>query len=309
MNQSDSSLDPLLAGLKAAADPSRLRLLALCARSELGQAELTDILGQSQPRVARHLKILCEAGLLDRFRERQRVLYRLVRKGHGGRLAAALLGQLPADNPELVADRQRLDELRGRQADRLRRLQQGVDGSWPGSISPGDEARVRGTIVNMLSDCRIGALLDIGTGTGRMLRLLGRRAEEAVGVDLSSDMLALARNALEQAGLDHCMVRHADMYKLPFSAGSFDTVTVDQVLEHAEAPARVIAEAARILRPGGNLLVVDRVDGEAEAVESLAARCCRESGLLPSKHRRIGLGAGTLGVLLARRPGSGQEAG
>lgn len=307
MSNLDSSLDPLLAGLKACADPTRLRLLALCARSELGQAELTEILGQSQPRVARHLKILCEAGLLNSFRERHRVLYRLARKGDGGRLVVTLLGQLPSGAPDLESDRQRLEELRGRRVDQLRELQQSVDVHWPGSISPGDEARVRGAIVNMLSDCRIGALLDIGTGTGRMLRLLGRRADEAVGVDLSSDMLALARNALEQAGLDHCMVRHADMYKLPFSAASFDTVTVDQVLEHAEAPARVIAEAARILRPGGNLLVVDRVSPEAEGVESLAARCCRESGLLPSKHRRISLGAGTLGVLLARRPGPGQE--
>ena len=295
MSTSQPSLDALLQGLKASADSTRLRLLNLCAVGELTQAELTDILGQSQPRVARHLGILCDAGLLDRFRERQHVYYRLARRGPAGSLAGVLLGQFPETDDRLEPDRQRLAALKAERASQASELLQGVPSNWAGSSTPEEEARIRGSIVNMLNDCRIGALLDIGTGTGRMLRLLGGRAEEAVGVDLSRDMLAVARSSLEQAGMDHCMVRHANMYQLPFPAGSFDTVTLDEVLGQAEDPRRVIVEAARILRPNGHLLVVDQAD------DAQVSRYCSDAGLSPFKNRSITLGQGVLRVLLAKR--------
>ena len=303
MFNSQSSLEILLKGLKASADPTRLRLLGLCASGELTQAELTEVLGQSQPRVARHLRILCDAGLLDRFKERQNVYYRLARKGEAGSLARALLGQFPVADPALDPDRKRLARIRAERASQASELLQGVSSNWAGSSTPEEEARIRGTIVNMLNDCRIGALLDIGTGTGRMLRLLGGRAEEAVGVDLSRDMLAVARSSLEQAGMDHCMVRHANMYQLPFPAASFDTVTLDEVLGQAEDPRRVIAEAARILRPNGNLLVVDQTD------DAQVSRHCSSAGLAPFRHRSINLGQGVLRVLLAKRQSADAPAG
>jgi len=295
MPDSQPSLEILLQGLKASADPTRLRLLSLCASGELTQAELTEVLGQSQPRVARHLRILCDAGLLDRFKERQNVYYRLARKGEAGSLARALLAQFPVADASLDSDRQGLARIKADRASQASEYLQGVPSNWAGSSTPEEEARIRGSIVNMLNDCRIGALLDIGTGTGRMLRLLGGRAEEAVGVDLSRDMLAVARSSLEQAGMDHCMVRHANMYQLPFPAASFDTVTLDEVLGQAEDPQRVIAEAARILRPNGQLLVVDQAD------DAQVSRYCSDAGLSPFKHRSITLGQGVLRVLLAKR--------
>ncbi|MCJ7558330.1 MAG: metalloregulator ArsR/SmtB family transcription factor [Gammaproteobacteria bacterium] len=301
MSINQTSLDALLQGLKASADPTRLRLLNLCAAGELTQAELTDILGQSQPRVARHLGILCDAGLLDRFRERQHVYYRLARRGPAGSLAGALLGQFPGADARLEPDRQRLAALKADLASQASELMRGVNSQWAATSTPEEEARIRGTILNMLTDCRIGALLDIGTGTGRMLRLLSGRAQEAVGVDLSSDMLAVARSSLEQAGLDHCMVRHGNMYQLPFSAGSFDTVTLDEVLGQAEDPARVIAEAARILRPAGNLLVVDMAVEGSPANGAAVSRYCSANGLTPFRNRSISLDHCVLGVLLARR--------
>jgi ArsR family transcriptional regulator len=301
MSISQPSLDALLQGLKASADPTRLRLLNLCAAGELTQAELTDILGQSQPRVARHLGILCDAGLLDRFRERQHVYYRLARRGPAGSLAGALLGQFPGTDDRLEPDRQRLAALKADRASRASEFMRGMNSQWAATSTPEEEARIRGTILNMLTDCRIGALLDIGTGTGRMLRLLSGRAQEAVGVDLSSDMLAVARSSLEQAGLDHCMVRHGNMYQLPFSAGSFDTVTLDDVLGQAEDPARVIAEAARILRPAGNLLVVDIAAEGSPADGAAVSRYCSAHGLTPFRNRSIKLDHCVLGVLLARR--------
>lgn len=301
MVNTQSSMESLLQGLKASADPTRLRLLGLCASGELTQAELTDVLGQSQPRVARHLRILCDAGLLDRFKERQNVYYRLARKGPAGNLARAVLGQFPVADPALDHDRQGLAQIRADRASQASQLLQGVSSNWVGASSPEEEARIRGAIVNMLNDCRIGALLDIGTGTGRMLRLLGGRAEEAVGVDLSRDMLAVARNSLEQAGMDHCMVRHGNMYQLPFTAGSFDTVTLDQVLSQAEDPGRVIAEAARILRPNGHLLVVELAHDDGPAAGAEISRSCSAKGLAPFRHRSISLGQGVLTVLLAKR--------
>jgi ArsR family transcriptional regulator len=309
MSEIDAQLGEVLQALKAGADATRLRLLVLCANGELTQGELTGIVDQSQPRVARHLRILCDAGLLDRFREQHRVYYRLARKGPLANLASALLAQLPPGDMQLQLDRQRLDEVRERRAEAANQLMQGVDARWGGARTEQEEAAIRGVVVHMLRDRRIGALLDIGTGTGRMLRLLGRRAEEAVGVDLSRDMLAVARNALEQAGLDHCMVRHANMYRLPFSAGSFDTVTLDEVLGEAARPAQVIAEAARILRPRGTLLIVDSQGQGRDPDEGQLSRYCREAGLRLYRSRVLELGGSRLIVLLAEHESQGQGSG
>lgn len=295
--------------LKAMADETRLRLMALCACAELTQGELTALVDQSQPRVARHLRILCEAGLLDRHREQHRVYYRLARKGAAAGLAAAMLGSLPEQDRTLAQDQASLQALRSRRAEAASKLLQEMRAGWGGARTPAEEATIRGVVVHMLRDRRIGALLDIGTGTGRMLRLLGRQAEEAVGVDLSSEMLALARSSLEEAGLDHCMVRHANMYRLPFSAGSFDTVTLDEVLGQASEPDKVIAEAARILRPGGTLLMVDSEGGEAGVQESSLSRYCRQAGLGLYRSRSLQVGAGTMIVLLAQQQTASRGSG
>lgn len=253
-----SDYEALLNGLKAAAEPTRLRLLGICARGEFTVSEIQEIVDQSQPRVSRHLKLLCTAGLLERHREQHWVYYRVPQIGSGAELARTLLSIVPEDDPQMELDRRRLNTVLDRRAEAARRLvaESGI-GKEVAQLD--DEDRVDVLILRTLGDEPIGELLDIGTGTGRMLRLVGERAERAVGIDISRAMLMLARSNLHAAGLDHLSVRHGNMYQLRFPDGSFDTVTIDQVLFQAEQPGEVLREAARVLRPGGRLLLLEFV--------------------------------------------------
>lgn len=256
-----TTLDTLLGRLKAVAEESRLRILAVCNQGELSVTELTQILGQSQPRVSRHLKVLQNAGLLLRFRERHSVLYRTVTRGAGAELIRHALAQLPADDPVLERDQQRLRNVRlARAASAARYLRFHAE-DWHRLLDASiGSAEFNRAVLSALDDVRggdLGELLDVGTGTGRILKLLGRHAESAVGIDRDPQMLLVARAALAESGLAHAMVRQADMYDLPYAANAFDTVTMDQILFEAERPADVIAEATRVLRPDGCLLIVD----------------------------------------------------
>ena len=252
----------LLEGLKAAAEPTRLRLLALCAAGELTVSEITQIVDQSQPRVSRHLKVLRRAGLLHRYREQHWVYHRVPLQGSGAKVARSVLELLSDEDPQLQLDRQRLESLLDRRAESARRL------IAEGRITLGDvskiqdEASMDALILKALNGEDLGELLDIGTGGARMLRLLGEQSTRAVGIDISRPMLMLARSNLHAAGLDHLMVRHGNMYQLRFSDDSFDTVTIDQVLFQAAEPGNVLGEAARVLRPGGRLLLVEFVTNE-----------------------------------------------
>jgi ArsR family transcriptional regulator len=264
-------MDDLLTQLRAAAEPTRLRLLALCARQPLCVTDLCAVLGQSQPRLSRHLKLLTDAGLLERVPEGSNAYFQMPA---GAELARMILARLPEDDVRLSADRRvaaRLAAERARSAsDAFRR--DGMD--W-------DEMRALGlpaaAIEQALLDslpARMEALLDIGTGTGRLLELAAPRAERALGVDMSRDMLALARARLAERGLaDRATVRQADMYRLPFADAAFDAVAMQMVLHYAEDPAAALAEAARVLRPGGMLLIADlAAHGEAALLEKHAHR-------------------------------------
>lgn len=299
-------MKPALEAFKAVAEPSRLRLLALCARGELTVTEVTEVVGQSQPRVSRHLKVLCAAGLLDRFREQNWVYYRVPLGGRGAELARGLLRLLPQDDPVLRLDRERLERVLARRAEQLRGRKLGDAVPTPAGV----DAR----IVDLMAGEALGDLLDIGTGTGRMLRLLGIAADTAVGIDISREMLVLARSNLHAAGLDHLSVRQGNMYQLRFADASFDTVTIDQVLYQAEQPAEVLREAARVLRPGGRLLLVEFLTGEAP-VDAVAAgkvrdaqltpgglaRWCEQAGLLPEAAEQLTARPWPLIVSIARR--------
>ena len=250
-------MESLLIGLRAAAEPTRLRLLAVCARAELTVTELTQILGQSQPRVSRHLKLLCEAGLLERHREGIWAYFRLAAPAANGALARRLIEAVPAGDPTLALDLQRLETLMRDRATRAAAYFRRNAAQWDRLRSlHADEAEVERRLAALCPD-RIGSLLDIGTGSGRILEVLGPRAEQALGIDLSRDMLLVARSKIERAGLRNCIVRQADMYKLPVASDSIDLVTIHQVLHFAERPAEVLAEAARVMAPGGRLVAVD----------------------------------------------------
>jgi ubiquinone/menaquinone biosynthesis C-methylase UbiE/DNA-binding transcriptional ArsR family regulator len=304
------SMQAVLEAFKAVAEPSRLRLLALCARGELTVSEVTEVVGQSQPRVSRHLKVLCAAGLLDRFREQNWVYYRVPLGGPGAALARRLLRLVPPDDPLLRLDRERLERVLARRVELLRSQALGDTAPTPAGV----DAR----IVDLMAGEPLGDLLDIGTGTGRMLRLLGVAAGTAVGIDTSREMLVLARNNLHAAGLDHLSVRQGNMYQLRFADASFDTVTIDQVLYQAEQPAEVLREAARALRPGGRLLLVEFLTGQAHRAAVAAgdtpitserlARWCEDAGLRPEATEQIAAQPWPLVISVVRRAGAQRAA-
>ncbi len=264
-------MDALLTTLRACAEPTRLRLLALSARGAFCVVEFTEILGQSQPRLSRHLKLLCDAGLLERVREGANVWFTVAPVAG---LVRDLLARLPEDDPVLAADRRgaaRVLAERARVASESFR-RQGAD--WDEMRALGlPAAAVEAALLSLLPDGGIGRVLDIGTGTGRLLELLAPRVSSGLGIDASRAMLALARARLARADLAHLAVRQADMYRLPLADRAFDLVVLQMVLHYADDPAAVLFEAARVLAPGGRLVVVDlAAHGRADLAERLAHR-------------------------------------
>ncbi len=251
----------LVTRLKALADPARLRLLALCRHGECSVSELTAVVSLSQPRVSQQLKILCDAGLLERFRDGKRVYYRLAAGGADAAARRRLLSLLPVDEPQFDDDVERLRRLRG-------------DAASPTVRDDNDRALHRAVLDLTVAEA-VGDLLDIGCGRGSLLKLLASRANRAVGVDIDASARDLARAELLLAGLDNCSLRQGDMYRLPFADGEFDPVILDDVLAGAERPVDALCEARRQLRDGGRVLLLLRNGaGETDALlRDLAAWC------------------------------------
>jgi ArsR family transcriptional regulator len=266
-----------LAALRAAGEATRLRVLALLAASELNVKDLTQILGQSQPRISRHLKLMAEAGLITRFREGSWVFFRLADSGAEGALARAIVGSLDPTDLTLARDHARASSVQKARAKAAQAYFKTHAAEW-------DEIRtlhVAESQVEAAMDKALGAgpfnlIVDLGTGTGRTLELFGARAARALGFDLNHDMLAYARIKLERAGLAHAQVRHGDLYNVPLPDGAADAVVLHQVLHFLDDPAAAIAEAARLLKVGGKLLVVDFAPHELEFLREQSA------------HRRLG---------------------
>jgi ubiquinone/menaquinone biosynthesis C-methylase UbiE/DNA-binding transcriptional ArsR family regulator len=248
----------LLDGLKAAGEDTRLRLLALMGEGELTVSELTEILGQSQPRISRHLKLLAEAGLVERFREASWVFYRRATDTPAAALTTALLELMAPDDDVLLRDRERLESVREARAAYAQDYFRAHAHEWDAIRKlhvPDDQ--VEAAIHAALAGAPIESLLDLGTGTGRILELFAGEIERGVGIDLSADMLSVARANLERAGVRNCSVRQGDIYNLALPRDAFDVVIIHQVLHFLEDAPRALKEAARVLRPGGRLLVVD----------------------------------------------------
>jgi ArsR family transcriptional regulator len=282
------SADQAVGVLRAAAEPTRLRILALLAREELAVLELCRILGQSQPRVSRHLKLLAEAGLVERFPDGAWVFYRLTRGTPQRAVADEALALIALDDATLAADASRLagvDEGRAAQAaayfsrnaehwDEIRSLYTA-------------EAAVEAAILAMAGTGPFERLVDLGSGTGRMLTLLGDRARRAVGLDLSRQMLNIARSHVAAAGLRACELRHGDILKTGLPGGEADLVVVHQVLHYLADPAAAVTEAARLVAPGGAVLIVDFAP---HGLEFLRAE---------HQHRRLGFSDGEMARWLA----------
>lgn len=255
-------MDALLEGLKAVAEPTRLRLLSLLARAELTVTEITQVLKQSQPRVSRHLKLMVEAGLLKRFPEGTWVFYRLAEDGEAARLARAVTALMDGEDVVLAEDAAQLATIRKARAEEAAAYFASNAAHWNEIRALHlPEAAVEQAMTDMLGDTRIGTLLDLGTGTGRILEVLSPLSERAIGIDMSHEMLGIARASLERAGLRNAQVRYGNILRLdPGALGvvpEADVAVLHHVLHFFEHPQDVVAQAARLLSAGGRVLIAD----------------------------------------------------
>ncbi len=258
----------------ALADPTRLRILMLLRAMELSVGEIAQVLGQSQPRVSRHVRILIDAGLAERRKEGSWVFLSLGPRPRVEPLFQLLdrWADLDGENPWIAADAARLAAVRADRAAAATRYFASHARDWDALRSLHvAETEVEAAIARALGQAPIGRLVDIGTGTGRMIELFAPGADHATGIDRSPEMLRLARVKLAEAGLDAVELRQGDMYALALPSGSTDTVIIHQVLHYAQNPAAAVAEAARLLKAGGRLLIVDFAPHEREELRSTDA--------------------------------------
>jgi len=271
------TLDNLLIALKAAGEETRLRVLALFKSGELTVTELVTVLRQSQPRISRHLRLLCEAGLLERHREGTWIFYRLTDGGKKADLVKSIMEYIPYSDQILQHDQERLTEVRKERDKKAAKYFQENAANWDKIRSlyvP--ERRVEDYLLDVTADLKIDDLLDVGTGTGRMLELFAARAKHGTGIDLSREMLAVARSHLENQDISNMQVRQGDMYDLALKDNSMDLVLFHQVLHFADDPLAAIKETSRILRSGGYVIIVDFLPHNIEKLREEYA------------HRRLG---------------------
>jgi len=276
------SLNLTLDVLRAAAEETRLRILALLAEGELSVSDLTDILGQSQPRISRHLKLLVEAGLVERHREGAWAFFRLTDRGTALKIIRPTLESLDRSDPQLLEDRTRLEAVRAQRSQAAQAYFSRLAPEWDRLRSlHAPEAVVEAAVLDALGQKPIRNLVDLGTGTGRMLQLLAPRASRTVGLDASHAMLSVARANLERSGLRGIELRQGDIYAPPFPRDTFDLVIIHQVLHYLDDPARAIREAARLVAPGGRILVVDFAPHTLEFLREAQAH--RRLGFAPAQ--------------------------
>jgi ubiquinone/menaquinone biosynthesis C-methylase UbiE len=299
------------------ADPTRLRILMLLRAMELSVGEIAQVLGQSQPRVSRHVKILIDAGLAERRKEGSWVFVSLGTRARTEPLFQLLdrWTELDGENAWMTADAARLAAVRADRAAAAERYFASHADNWDALRSLHvAESEVEAAIARALGEEPYGRLVDIGTGTGRMIELFGPKADGALGIDRSPEMLRLARVKLTEAGLDSTELRQGDMYSLPSPSGSADTVIIHQVLHYAQNPAAAVAEAARLLAPGGRLLIADFAAHEREELRSRDAhvrlgfadesvlRYLAEAGLEGEVVEHLEGGELTVTIWLGRQP-------
>lgn len=273
-----AQFDKLVDALKAAGEVTRLRLLALLADGELSVKDITDILSQSQPRVSRHLKLLAEAGLVVRNAEGAWAYYRVVKSGDRGALVTSILKQLPLDDAILVADHKAMEKVKLSHQAKANKYFAKVALSWDKLRKLHvPEAAVEEAILKYVGTARVNTLLDMGTGTGRMLELLSELYVHGTGIDFSREMIGVARAKLEAAEVTHAQIRLGDISKLEHTDAPADLIILHQVLHYFDDPGRVLSNANSCLADDGRILVVDFAPHDLEFLRERDA------------HRRLGL--------------------
>ncbi len=252
------ALDTMVDILKAAAESSRLRILALLSHGDLTVSDLTEILNQSQPRVSRHLKLLLEAGLIGRYQEGSWAFFRLSDADAARDFVLGLIAGIRSADPQVERDLERLGSVKRRRQERAAEYFSHNAASWDEirSLHVPDRA-VESALLELVGKRPFQSMLDLGTGTGRILEIFAPLYRRGVGIDMSREMLSVARANLDKAGVTNAQVRQGDIFAPPVERDAFDLVTIHQVLHYLDDPARAIREAARLLRPSGRLIIVD----------------------------------------------------
>ena len=314
------SFDGIVARLKAAAEPTRLRILRLLLAGEFNVKDLTQLLGQSQPRISRHIKLLAKAGLIERYQEGSWVFVRAAADAEVRKFIGSALAMIAGDDPQILRDRERADQIRAGRAALAQAYFDENAAEWDRIRSLHvAEQDVEAAILDALGPGPYDLLLDLGTGTGRLLEFASGRAQQLIGIDTNREMLKCARVRLDEAGLTNCSVRLADVYNLPFSEASADAVLIHQVLHYLDNPKAALAEAARVLKPGGRLAIVDFAPHNLEFLREQHAHVrlgfaaveiaawLNELGIVSSSYRELPAGAAkenalTVAIWTGERP-------
>jgi ubiquinone/menaquinone biosynthesis C-methylase UbiE len=294
--------NPALDLLRALAEPTRCRLLALLKHGELTVGEIAEVLQQSQPRISRHLKLLSDAAALERFREEQRIYYRLTTDTQASGVVSHTLQSIDANDAVLKADREQLKMA-------LDKRVRSATASWAdvrrSAESTYNDTSLVNAVLKEVGSASLGELLDIGTGSGSMLRVLGGHARHAVGLDLSTQALRVARARVHGMGLNQCVFKRGDMYELPFAPDSFDAVSFDHVLSVAERPGQAMREAARVLKRGGRVIIVEDQDRLEQAADdkpqAVLKRWLERAGMQCDKLKNLRTGKRRLLLGLGQR--------
>ncbi len=262
-------MDALVESLRSLAEPTRLRIAAALRHCELTVTDLCKVLGQSQPRVSRHLRLLCDAQVLDRQQQGSRAFYRPASVGVGREVFDAIEALLDNDDPTVHRDLQRVDEIRAARKAAAQTYFDNIAADWERvrSLHASDD-KIEAAVLRAAGPSSIRDLLDIGTGTGRMLEVFADRIDHGLGIDLNSQMLDAARSRLDDRGLAHCRVRQADILNLDIEPGSFDVAVLHHVLHFLDNPEAALIESAATLRPGGKLIIADFAPHDLEILRT-----------------------------------------
>jgi ArsR family transcriptional regulator len=276
-------MSALLTALRAAAEISRLRIIAILSKSELTVSEIVEILNQSQPRVSRHLKVLCDSGLLQRYQEGSWVFHRLNDTGAMASITQGICRMINLADPEFSQDQERLGKIKDRNASQAAEYFSKNATDWDSIRQMGvSDTDIEKKLIESLNIENPELFVDLGTGTGRMLQIFSPFVKKGVGIDINREMLLVARSNLDSAGVANCTVRQNNMSQLPFDHDTVDVIIIHQVLHYIDNPEYTIVESSRALKPGGQLIIVDFLPHDLEFLRDNHA------------HRRLGFSDATI---------------